>query len=225
MNTDGRVTPEGITGKTFKKVRRGYRVGEVDQFLKLVADHIGRLREHVRRGSLPVEPLLGPEQVEQQKFTGAWRGYTMSEVDEFLDGVVIELRKLHEELAEAEEWRSAPRAPLQPPLPAAAMRSLPSPEPPPGRPLSARDVASKVFSREPHGYRVDEVDQFLGFVAVELARVSADPDAIPRLGARDIAAKRFTLGPRGYVMHEVDDFLNRLANELAERENGWSTTG
>lgn len=218
MDTDGRVSLEVITGKTFKKVRRGYRVGEVDRFLEQVAGDIGRLREHVRRGSLPVEPLLGPEQVEQKKFTGAWRGYTMSEVDEFLDGVVIELRKLREELAQADEWRSAPRAPLQPPLPAIAMRSLPSPGLPPARPLSARDVASKVFGREPHGYRVDEVDQFLGFVAVELARVGADPDAIPRLGARDIAAKRFTLGPRGYVMHEVDDFLSRLANELAEHE-------
>jgi DivIVA domain-containing protein len=225
MNTDGRVTPEGITGRTFKKVRRGYRVGEVDHFLERVASDIGRLREHVRRGSLPVEPLLTAEQVEQKKFTGAWRGYTMPEVDEFLDGVVVELRKLHEELAEAEEWRSAPRAPLQPPLPAAAMRSLPPPEPSLGRPLNARDVASKVFPREPHGYRVDEVDQFLGFVAVELARVTADPDAMPRLGARDIAAKRFTLGPRGYVMHEVDDFLTRLATELAERENGWSNAG
>jgi DivIVA domain-containing protein len=225
MNTDGRVTPESIKGKTFKKVRRGYRVGEVDQFLERVADDLGRLREHVRRGTVPVDPLLTPEQVEQKKFTGAWRGYTMQEVDEFLDGIVVELRRLHEELAEEEEWRSAPRAPLQPPLHTTGpMRSLPPPEPP-GRPLTARDVASKVFSREPRGYRVDEVDQFLGFVAVELARVSADPDALPRLAARDIAAKRFTLGPRGYVMHEVDDFLNRLATQLAEHESGWSTAG
>jgi DivIVA domain-containing protein len=224
MNTDGRVTPEGIKGKTFKKVRRGYRVGEVDQFLERVADDLGRLREHVRRGTVPVEPLLTPEQVEQKKFTGAWRGYTMQEVDEFLDGIVVELRRLHEELAEEEEWRSAPRAPLQPPLHTSPMRSLPPLEPP-GRPLTARDVASKVFAREPRGYRVDEVDQFLGFVAVELARVSADPDALPRLAARDIAAKRFTLGPRGYVMHEVDDFLNRLATQLAEHESGWSTAG
>jgi DivIVA domain-containing protein len=222
MNTDGRVTPEVITGKTFKKVRRGYRVGEVDQFLERVAGDLGRLREHVRRGSVPVEPLLTPEQVEQKKFTGAWRGYTMSEVDEFLDGIVVELRRMHEELAEAQEWRSAPRAPLQPPLHSAAMRSLPPPDLP-GRPLTARDVASKVFARESHGYRVDEVDQFLGFVAVELARVGADPDALPRLAAHDIAAKRFTLGPRGYVMHEVDDFLNRLATQLAEHESGWST--
>jgi DivIVA domain-containing protein len=225
MNTDGRVTPEGIKGKTFKKVRHGYRVGEVDQFLERVADDLERLREHARRGTVPVEPPLTAEQVEQKKFTGAWRGYTMPEVDEFLDEIVVELRRLHEELAEAEEWRSAPRAPLQPPLHTTGpMRSLPPPEPP-GRPLTARDVASKVFAREPRGYRVDEVDQFLGFVAVELARVSADPDALPRLAARDIAAKRFTLGPRGYVMHEVDDFLNRLATQLAEHESGWTTAG
>ena len=104
------------------------------------------------------------------------------------------------------------------------MRSLPAPEPV-ARPLTARDVASKVFAREPHGYRVEEVDQFLGVVAIELARVGGDPTTSPRLTAQDISAKRFTLGPRGYVMHEVDDFLARLAAQLAERESGWRTTG
>jgi len=223
MNADGRLEPEGITGKTFKKVRHGYRVSEVDQFLAKVAEDLARLREHVRRGTIPIEPLLTPEQVETKTFNGTWRGYAMQPVDAFLDEVVAELRRTHRALEDAEQWRSAPRAPLQPPL-HSALRSLPTPDPI-SRPLSARDVASKVFAREPHGYRVEEVDQFLGFVAIELARVSGDPATPPRLTARDISAKRFTLGPRGYVMHEVDDFLARLAAQLAERENGWSTTG
>jgi DivIVA domain-containing protein len=223
MNTDGRLTPEVITGKAFKKVRRGYRVSEVDQFLARVAGDVARLGEHLRRGTVPIEPLLTPEEVEQKTFNGTWRGYAMPPVDEFLDQVVLELRRMHRALADAERWRSAPRAPLQPPL-HSVMRSLPPPEPA-VRPLSARDVAAKVFAREPHGYRVEEVDQFLGFIAIELARVSGDPATPPRLTARDISAKRFTLGPRGYVMHEVDDFLARLAAQLAERESGWSTTG
>jgi DivIVA domain-containing protein len=223
MNADGRLAPEVITGKGFKKVRRGYRVSEVDQFLAKVAADLTRLRDHLRRSTVPVEPLLTPEQVERQTFNGTWRGYAMAEVDEFLDEIVAELRRVHRALAEAEHWRSAPRAPLQPPL-HTAMRPLPAPEPV-QRPLTARDVATKVFAREPRGYRVEEVDQFLGFVAIELARLSADPGTPLRVTARDISSKRFTLGPRGYVMHEVDDFLARLAAQLAERESGWSTTG
>jgi DivIVA domain-containing protein len=223
MNPDGRLEPEGIMGKTFKKVRHGYRVSEVDQFLAKVADDLARLREHLRRGSVPVEPLLTAEQVEQKTFNGAWRGYAMQAVDDFLDEVVVELQQAHRALTEDEHWRSTPRAPLQPPL-HSAMRSLPRPEAV-AQPLTARDVASKVFGREPRGYRVEEVDQFLGFVAIELARISGDPSAPPRLTAQDISAKRFTLGPRGYVMHEVDDFLARLVAQLTERESGWSTTG
>jgi DivIVA domain-containing protein len=223
MNADRRLEPEGIKGKSFKKVRHGYRVSEVDQFLAKVAEDLASLREHLRRGTMPVMPLLTPEQVEQQTFNGAWRGYSMPGVDDFLDEVVAELRRTHRALEEEQQWRSTPLAPLQPPL-HSPMRSLPAPEPL-GRPLTARDVASKVFAREPRGYRVEEVDQFLGFVAIELARVSGDPATPPRLTAEDIADKRFTLGPRGYVMHEVDDFLARLAAQLAERQNGWSTTG
>jgi DivIVA domain-containing protein len=220
MNTDGRITPEVIAGKAFKKVRRGYRVGEVDQFLQRVADDLARLGEHLRRDTAPVEPLLTAEQVEQQTFSGTWRGYEMHPVDEFLDQIVVELARVHRALTDAEQWRSAPRAPLQPPL--HSMRSLPAPEPM-ARPLSAHDVAAKIFEREPRGYRVEEVDQFLGFVAVELARAIGDPTAPPRLSAQDVAGRRFAVGPRGYAMHEVDDFLARLAAQIAERENGWST--
>ena len=224
MNTDGRLSPEVITGKTFKRVRHGYRASEVDRFLEKVAGDLVRLREHAQRGTVPMEPLLTPEEVERKTFNGAWRGYAMTPVDEFLDGIVAELRRVHEALAEAERWRTTARAPLQPPLHSGALRSLPSPEPA-ARPLTARDVAAKVFAREPRGYRVEEVDQFLGFVAIELARCSGDPTAMPRLTAQDIAVRRFTLSPRGYAMHEVDDFLSRLAAQLAERSSGWSTTG
>jgi DivIVA domain-containing protein len=222
MNTDGRITPEVIAGKAFKKVRRGYRVGEVDQFLQRVADDLALLGEHLRRGTALVEPLLTPEQVEKKTFAGTWRGYEMKPVDDFLDQIVAELARMHRALSDAEQWRSAPRAPLQPPLPLHAMRSLPAPEPI-TRPLTAHDVATKIFGREPRGYRVEEVDQFLGFVAVELAKSIGDPTVPSRLSAQDIAARRFSLAPRGYSMHEVDDFLARLAAQIAERESGWRT--
>lgn len=224
MNTDGRLTPEVITGKAFKKVRHGYSVSEVDRFLAKVAEDLARLREHARRGTVPVEPLLTPEEVERKTFGGTWRGYAMPPVDEFLDEIVSELRRAHDALVEAEQWRSASTGTsLQLPL-QSMMRPL-SPAEPFTRNLTARDVASKVFRREPHGYRVEEVDQFLGFVAVELARIGGDAAAQPRLTAQDIAARRFTLALRGYAMHEVDDFLARVATQLAERQSGRSTTG
>ena len=222
MNADFRLTPETIAGKAFKKVRRGYRVDEVDHFLRRVAHDAARLQEHLRQGTPPDASLLTPKAVEQKTFNGGWRGYDMHEVDEFLDQVVTELDRLHQAIAEAEQWRSARRAPLQPPL-HTALRSLPAPEPTPRR-VTAHDVAAKTFNRAPRGYRVEEVDQFLGWVAIELARASGDPAASPRLTAQDVAARRFTLGPRGYEMHEVDDFLAQLVAQLAERESGWSTT-
>src|SRR6266542_2057781 len=152
----------------------------------------------------------------------SWRGYAMSQDDEFLDRIAGELDRLHQALAEAEQWRSADRAPLQPPL-HTVLRSLPTPEPA-ARPLTAHDIAIKTFNRAPRGYRVEEVDQFLGAVAIELARAGGDPAAPSRVTAQEISGKRFTFGPRGYAMHEVDDFLARLVAQLAEHESGWSTT-
>ena len=225
MNGDIRLTPEAIERKAFKKVRRGYRVGEVDQFLSRVARDIVRLQNRIAGQSvvrLDEEPPLTPAQVQEKTFSGAWYGYAMYEVDDFLDVLVAGLDRLHRALAEAEQWHSARRAPLQPPL--NALRQLPPPiESAQRRPVSAHDIASKTFSWAPRGYSIDEVDQFLGRLAVELARVAGDPfGGQARLSARDIAAKRFTLLPRGYAMHEVDDFLAQVAAQFAERESGWS---
>jgi DivIVA domain-containing protein len=224
MNADVRLTPEAISNKAFKKVRRGYRVSEVDQFLEKVAQDVARLQARVAGQSLVAldeDPPTTPEQVEEKTFNGAWYGYAMHEVDDFLDLLVVTLERLHRAVAEAEQWRSARRAPLQPPL--NALRQLPPPEPAAvRRPATAHDVAAKTFSREPRGYSVEEVDQFLGRVAIELARVIGDAFGPPRLTSRDIASKRFTLLPRGYAMHEVDDFLAQLAAQFAERESGWS---
>jgi DivIVA domain-containing protein len=226
MNADVRLTPEAIKGKAFKKVRRGYRAGEVDQFLGGVARDVALLQERIAGRSvvrLGEEPVISPEQVQEKTFNGAWYGYAMREVDDFLDLLVVCLERLYRAAGEAEQWHSARRAPLQPPL--TALRQLPPPPEPtlPRRALSAHDIAAKSFSRSPRGYSVEEVDQFLGRVAVELARVSGDPfGGQPRVNARDIVSRRFTLLPRGYAMHEVDDFLAQVAAQFAERESGWS---
>src|SRR6266511_2365087 len=131
MNADVRLTPEAIKGKAFKKVRRGYRVGEVDQFLGRVARDVARLHERLAGRSvvsLDEEPLITPPQIQEKTFNGAWYGYAMYEVDDFLDMLVVSVERLHQALAEAEQWHSARRA--------------------------------------PRGYSVEEVDQFLGRVAV-----------------------------------------------------------
>jgi DivIVA domain-containing protein len=226
MNADVRLTPEAIRSKAFKKVRRGYRVGEVDRFLGRVARDVARLQERIAgRSAVPLdeEPLITPRQIHEQAFNGAWYGYAMYEVDDFLDMLVTCVERLHQAMADAEQWQSARRAPLQPPL--GSLRQLPAPEvPPPRRPVSAHEVASKTFSRAPRGYSIEEVDQFLGRVAVELARVVGDPlGGQSRMTSGAIAARRFTLLPRGYAMHEVDDFLAQVAAQFAERENGWSS--
>jgi DivIVA domain-containing protein len=227
MNADVRLTPEAISIKAFKKVRRGYRVSEVDQFLGRVAQDLARLQERAAgQGATPLDedPLITPTEIQEQVFNGAWYGYAMHEVDDFLDVLVAALERMYQALSEAEQWQSARRAPLQPPL--ATLRQLPPPDHPaaPRRPVSAHDVASKTFTRSLRGYSVDEVDQFLGRVAVELARVIGEHlgGGPPRLTSRDIASKRFTLLPRGYAMHEVDDFLAQVAAQFAERESGWS---
>jgi DivIVA domain-containing protein len=223
MNADVRLTPEAIRSKAFKKVRRGYRVSEVDQFLGRVAQDFARLQQRVAgQGPAPLDedPPATPSQVSEQTFNGAWYGYAMHEVDDFLDELIVGLERLHQTLADAEQWHSARRAPLQPPLATSRQLSPPDHLTAPRRPVSAHDVAAKTFRRELRGYNVDEVNQFLGRVAVELARAIGGP---PRLSSRDIASKRFTLLPRGYAMHEVDDFLTQLAAQFAERENGWSS--
>jgi DivIVA domain-containing protein len=223
---DVRLDPEAIRRKAFKKVRRGYRAGEVGQFLERVAHDVARLQERIggeRLEALDEDPLITPAQVQEKTFSGVWYGYAMHEVDDFLDVLVAGLERLYQAIAEAEQWRSARRAPLQPPL--TALRQLPPPEPAaPRRPATAHDIAAKTFSRALRGYSVEEVDQFLGRVAVELATVIGDPtgSSAPRLTSRDIGSKRFTLLPRGYAMHEVDDFLALLAAQFAERESGWS---
>jgi DivIVA domain-containing protein len=224
MNADVRLTPEAIRSKAFKKVRRGYRVGEVDQFLGRVARDVARLQERTAGRGAPrpdEEPLITPRQIHEQAFNGAWYGYAMYEVDDFLDMLVTCVERLHQAVADAEQWQSR-RAPLQPPL--GSLRQLPAPDAPPRRPVSAHEVASKTFSRAPRGYSVEEVDQFLGRVAVELARVVGDPlGGQSRMTSGAIVARRFTLLPRGYAMHEVDDFLAQVAAQFAERENGWSS--
>ncbi|HZD37967.1 MAG TPA: DivIVA domain-containing protein, partial [Actinomycetes bacterium] len=125
MNADVRLTPEAIESKAFKKVRRGYRVSEVDQFLGRVARDVACLQERIAgRGAaaLDAEPQITPRQIHEQAFNGAWYGYAMREVDDFLDMLVDLVERLHRAAADVDQWQSARRAPLQPPL--AALRQL-----------------------------------------------------------------------------------------------------
>lgn len=210
MTAGVRLTPEAIRERTFSKARQGYRPGEVDRFLAQAADAMARLQECYANGSRAPTGLLTAEDVQQQLFHRAFRGYAMAEVDDFLDLLAIDLGRMHQRVAELQKV-AQPQLELTPRVEA------------PAEPLTAGEVASATFTRAMRGYRVDEVDRFITLVARELARVEDNPGSTPRITAHDVAAARFTLGPRGYAMYEVDAFLQRLAAQLAraEAQNGY----
>lgn len=104
--TEG-LTPEDVVNKRFgaTKFRNGYAQDEVDDFLDEVVIQLQRLQkeEHDLRlarsqGGLPLVPstVLTPEDVVNKRF-GATKfrdGYDQDEVDDFLDEIVVELRRL-----------------------------------------------------------------------------------------------------------------------------------
>lgn len=106
------LTPEEVISKRFAstKFRGGYDQDEVDDFLDRVVVELRRL-EHEKSelnhavnnpGSVvPIrkDPLLTVEEVETVRFqpTKYREGYETSHVDEFLDEIVVSLRKLNAE--------------------------------------------------------------------------------------------------------------------------------
>jgi DivIVA domain-containing protein len=100
-------TPETVINQRFgeTKFRRGYSQDEVDDFLDEVVAELRRLEkeEHDLRlarsqGKLPdvSTPIVTPEDVINVRFapTKFRGGYDQNEVDDFLDEIVIELRRL-----------------------------------------------------------------------------------------------------------------------------------
>ncbi|HEV8647887.1 MAG TPA: DivIVA domain-containing protein [Actinomycetes bacterium] len=159
------------------------------------------------------EARLTAEELNAIEFTKAMRGYTMHEVDTFLDQAVQELARLQAK-------RNGEYAPSTPRL----------------TPLA---IEHKVFNKAMRGYAMHEVDALLDRLAEELTRLHREerwiassmigrPSAVPGLTPEEIQRKQFTIAMRGYTMSEVDAFLNEAARELtrlrAERGHGFRPT-
>lgn len=100
------LTPENVVNKRFAptKFKKGYDQNEVDDFLDEAVAELRRLEKEETelrfarsRGLLPTgsSPIITPEDVNNKRFeTTQFRGgYDESEVDDFLDEIVVELRR------------------------------------------------------------------------------------------------------------------------------------
>ena len=136
---------------------------------------------------------LTAQQINDQTFARALRGYAMHEVDGFLDRAAEEIARWHEALNRGRR--------------------------PNARLLTPREVGEVVFNKEMRGYDMAEVDDFLDELAAELARLYGEvtrrvTPAGRRLTADDIVRKEFNGGMRGYDRREVDRFLDQVAREV-----------
>lgn len=102
------ITPEKVVIKRFSptKFRGGYSPDEVDEFLDTVVQELRRLEQegtNLRNGkvSSTSTPFLTPEDAVNIRFgpTKFREGYDQYEVDEFIDLIVAELRRLTTENA------------------------------------------------------------------------------------------------------------------------------
>jgi len=149
-----RLTPEAIGHKVFTKAMRGYAMGEVDDLLDRLAEELTRLHREERWiassmiGRPAALPGLTPEEIQRKQFAGAMRGYTMGEVDAFLNEAARELTRLRAERGRG--FRPTPHR------------------------LTADNLRDWRFSRAMRGYAVHEVDQFLDRLSDEVNRLLHD---------------------------------------------------
>lgn len=97
------VTPEQVVNKRFAPTnfREGYSENSVDDFLDTVVIELRRLSNEneslkLQKPTPTKSPLLTPEDVVNHRFvsTKFRGGYDQDDVDDFLDEIVVELRRL-----------------------------------------------------------------------------------------------------------------------------------
>jgi DivIVA domain-containing protein len=93
------LTATDLVEEAFSRSTQGYDPQEVDRFLDKVAREMARMQECIDRGYPPPPPLVTIQQLEEQTFAKVRRGYTMREVDEFLDAVTGAFAVLQRRLA------------------------------------------------------------------------------------------------------------------------------
>jgi DivIVA domain-containing protein len=149
-----RLTPETIKHKLFTKAMRGYAMHEVDDLLDRLVEELTRLHreEHWIAASMigrpSAVPGITPEELQRKHFTVAMRGYTISEVDAFLNEAARELTRLRAERGRG--FRPTPQR------------------------LTADNLRIWKFSKAMRGYAVQEVDQFLDRLSDEVTRLLGD---------------------------------------------------
>jgi len=149
-----RLTPMAIEHKVFTKAMRGYAMPEVDALLDRLTEELTRLHreEHWIAASVigrpPAMPGLTPEDLQRKQFSVAMRGYTVAEVDAFLNEASTELTRLRAERGRG--FRPTPHR------------------------LTADNLRTWRFSKAMRGYAVQEVDQFLDRLSDEVTRLLRD---------------------------------------------------
>jgi DivIVA domain-containing protein len=230
------LTPLDIRGKEFTRDTGGYAMDEVDAFLDMATEQFSRLRDenaHLRdqlTGRIPRIPL-GPQRGslpsfdKRKQFTKAATGYSISEVEAFLDQLTTEFSMLQEQNASLREQLAG----LGP--------SVPSP--PSGAPLgtsgapvvdasgdlvdiiqSPEDVRSALSSYRAAVERSQQLSSGESPSSEEQTPIGGASSPTPRLGMTplDIQHKEFTKAMRGYAMHEVDTFLDHVTEEFTRMQ-------
>ena len=160
--------------------------------------------------------VLTPEEVANKQFTTTRLrpGYDEAEVDDFLDHVVVELRRLHQDIY-ALRAREATAARMA----SAARRRKDHSV------LTADEVAHKQFTstRLRPGYDEAEVDQFLDHVAAELRRLQQDVDALRAWPDGGTASESARISPHTALARPDDaarQWLNRGATAPPRSRGG-----
>lgn len=234
-----RLTPLDVQRKKFRPAMRGYGIPEVDGFLDELSDQLNWLQQVMANmRAYPQAAWELPDRLRQvlrvirtTEFPRVMHGYSMGDVNDFLDEVAYELQGFLQQIDAAQ---------------ANATRALPAPNAARRGPiLTAQDISKKTFTRVLGGYAAGEVDAFMDLMADAFAAVhkfnddaravlqqahmgqySAMAEEILQAGevtqmtALAIENHEFTKAVRGYAMHEVDAYLDELAAELnaAQRE-------
>jgi DivIVA domain-containing protein len=229
-----RLTPLDIQNKQFAPAMRGYAIAEVDTFLDELSAQLTWLQQVM--ANLRVYPQAANELpgrlrqiltvVRRTEFPRVMRGYSIPDVDSFLDEVAYDLQAFLQQIDAAQ---------------ANATRALPAPERTRGstRRMTARDIQGTHFTRVLGGYAAGEVDAFMdqmvdvfgalldylgnlqsvaaqvrsGYYSEAVRDVLSVSD-LPPVTPQSIESQTFSKAVRGYAMYEVDAFLDSLAGGL-----------
>ena len=152
------VSASDVLDKEFTGAVRGYAMGQVDDFLDRAAATLEALQREPPAPPEPAPPPLDPRELTSREFARADLGYSVHEVDRFLDLVAREIAYLQNAKAKGYTLTSYF--------------------------LSPADIGQITFTHATPGYDRDEVDRFLDLLMAELARLQDTTPPPPRSSRR-----------------------------------------